>query len=351
MLGFGRIRLSQEEKIGLIANMTTMLSAGIPISETVDSLLSEAKGNQKKILLSLREDVTAGKQISDSFSRYPYTFDKVTVSLIKAAEEAGTLEETLRDLQGNIKKEMEFIDGVKSAMFYPIVVMIVFISVLLGMLLFVIPRISTVFSRLNVKLPMATKALIYTSNLLINNWLIVLGILFLLIALLFVLYQTKRELMLQIVLSFPGVSKLIREIDLTRFSRSLHLLLSSGIPITTSLELAQEVILKKEVRDLVDKAREQALAGHPFSHGLQSKRNIIPGIIIKLMEVGEKSGTLEEAMQNVSDNMDYKVSKSVKKMTALLEPLLLVFVGLAVGGMMMAIIAPIYGLIGSVGGR
>ena len=149
----------------------------------------------------------------------------------------------------------------------------------------------------------------------------------------------------------PGVSGLIREIDITRFSRSLHLLLSSGIPITTSLELAQEVILKKEVRLLVNKAREQALAGHPFSYGLQSKRNIIPGIIIKLMEVGEKSGTLEEAMQNVSENMDYKVNKSVKKMTALLEPLLLVFVGLAVGGMMMAIIAPIYGLIGSVGGR
>lgn len=350
MLGIGQVRLSQEEKIGLISNLSTMLQAGIPISETVDSLLEEAKGNQKKVLLALREDVTAGKQISESFARFPHTFDKVTVNLVKAAEEAGTLEETLKDLQVSIRKEMEFIDNVKSAMFYPIVVMMVFIGVLLGMLLFVVPRISTVFTRLNVDLPFATRALIFTSNLIINNWIIVVAILIAFLALIFILYQTKREFLLQIIFSFPVVSGLMREIDITRFSRSLHLLLSSGIPITASLGLAQEVILKKEVRVLVEKAREQAMAGHPFSYGLKNKKNTIPSMTIKLMEVGEKSGTLEESMQIVADNMDYKVSKSVKKLTALLEPLLLVFVGVAVGGMMMAIIAPIYGLIGSVGG-
>lgn len=348
-MAFGQLRVSSEEKIGLISNTATMLQAGIPIADTVAALLEEAKGNQRKILLTLQEDITAGKQISDSFARFPYVFDKVTVNLLKAAEEAGTLEATLKDLQKNILQEREFSDKVKSAMFYPLIVMVIFVGVMLSMLLVVIPRISQVFSRLNVELPLPTKILIFASNLLIHQWLWVSSIMALLIAVFVILFNTKREIVLRALFSLPGVSKLVTQIDITRFSRSLNLLLASGIPITTSLELAQEVILKKEVSDLVAKAREQAQAGHPFSAGLRSPKNLIPSMMIKLMEVGERSGTLEEAMLNVSEYMDYTVSKSIKKITALLEPIMLVLVGLAVGGMMLSIIAPIYGLISQVG--
>lgn len=346
---FGQVRLSAEEKIGLVSNLSTMLKAGIPIIETVESLLEEAKGNQRKVLLTLQEDLTAGKQISDSFSKFPHIFNKVTVNLLKAAEEAGTLEATLKDLEKNIQDEMEFSDKVKSAMFYPMVVVVIFIGVLLAMLLIVIPKISSVFSRLNVKLPLPTKILIFVSDLIIHQWIWVVSGLGFLAAVIIILFQTKREFILGILFGFPVVDKLVRQIDITRFSRSLNLLLASGIPITTSLELAQDVILKKEVATLVSKAREQAVAGHAFSSGLKSKKNIIPSMMIKLMEVGEKSGTLEESMLSVAEHMDYQVSKSIKKMTALLEPLMLVFVGVAVGGMMLAIIAPIYGLISQVG--
>jgi type II secretory pathway component PulF len=234
-------------------------------------------------------------------------------------------------------------------MFYPMVVMVIFVGVLLSMLLVVIPRISQVFSRLNVELPLPTKILIFTSNLIIHQWLWVSSITAVLIAVFVILFNTKREVVLRVLFSLPGVSKLVTQIDITRFSRSLNLLLASGIPITTSLELAQEVILKKEVSDLVAIAREQAQAGHPFSAGLRSPKNLIPSMMIKLMEVGERSGTLEEAMLNVSEHMDYTVSKSIKKLTAMLEPIMLVLVGLAVGGMMLSIIAPIYGLISQVG--
>lgn len=350
-MAFGQVRLSIDEKIGLISNIATMLTAGIPIADTIAALLEEAKNNQRKILLTLQEDVTAGKQMSESFAKYPLVFDKVTVNLLKAAEEAGTLEATLKDLRKTILQEREFSDKVKSAMFYPMVVMVIFFAVLLTMLIVVIPRISTVFSRLNVQLPLPTKVLIFVSNFLLTNWIGVIIGTAILIALFVLLYSTKREIVFNVLFSLPFISKLVTQIDITRFSRSLNLLLASGIPITLSLELAQEVILKKEVQDLVAKAREQANSGHPFSAGLRSKKNIIPSMMIKLMEVGERSGTLEQAMMNVSEYMDYTVSKSIKNFTALLEPAMLVFVGLAVGGMMMAIIAPIYGLISQVGTR
>ncbi|MEX0895525.1 MAG: type II secretion system F family protein [Patescibacteria group bacterium] len=346
---FGQVRLSADEKIGLVSNIATMLAAGIPIIETVEALLEEAKGNQRKILLALQTDISAGKQISDSFAKYPYVFDIVTVNLIRAAEEAGTLEATLKDLQSNIKQEMEFSDKVRGAMFYPIIVLLVFVGVMGAMLFIVIPRISGVFERLRVEVPLPTKIMIASSNALVNNGLwIGIGAALLAVSL-FLLFQTKRELFMKALFSLPGVSNLIRQIDITRFCRSLHLLLASGVPITNSLELAQAVILKKDVGLLVERARDQALAGHPFSAGLRTTNHVVPPMMVKLLEVGEKTGTLEQSTLQVAEHMDYQVSKSLKKLTAMMEPLMLVIVGVAVGGMMMAIIAPIYGLIGQVG--
>lgn len=347
---FGQIRLSIEEKIGLISNVSTMLAAGIPIIETVEALLEEAKGNQRLILLMMQKDISAGKQMSDTFAKYPFVFDVVTVNLIKAAEEAGTLEETLKDITRNIEQEMEFNDKVRGAMFYPLIVLVIFLGVMGAMLFIVIPRISTVFERLRVEVPLPTKIMIVTSNALTSNGLwIGIGTLLTLIGL-YILFQVKREAFLKVLFSLPIVSKLIRQIDITRFCRSLHLLLASGIPITNALSLAQDVILKNEVRKLVEVAREQASAGHPFSHGLRGKgEHIFPPMMVKLLEVGEKTGTLEQSTLQVADHMDYQVSKSIKKLTALMEPIMLVVVGIAVGGMMLAIIAPIYGLIGQVG--
>lgn len=335
----------------MVSNLSTMLASGIPIADVVASLLEEAQGNQKKILLTLQEDLTAGKHLYATFEKFPDVFNKVTVNLIRAAEEAGTLETTLKDIKKNLEEEQEFADKVKSALFYPVLVIVVFLIVLTTMLIVVVPKVSTVFSRLQVELPLPTKILIALSNALVNNSVLTVGAIITFFVGVGVFYYFKRDLLFKVLFSVPGVSGLMRQIDITRFARSMHLLLSSGLPITVALELAEEVILKKEILVLVQEAREQAVAGHSFSEGLRSKRKLFPPMMVKLMEVGEKTGTLEASMQNVSEHMDYQVTKDLKKMTTLLEPIMLVFVGVAVGGMMMAIIAPIYGLIGEVGAR
>jgi len=346
-----RIRLQQEEKISLIDNLGTMLKAGIPIIEVVGTLKKEAKGNQQKILNKLHSDLGNGKTISASFAKFPYSFDTVTVSLIKASEEAGTLEETLIDLKANLIKEMEFSDKVKSALFYPIIIMIVFVAVLLLMLLFVIPRISQVFERLRVDLPVTTKILIWMSNFLINNTLLfVIGTGFFIFLVLF-LYARNREFFYKIIFHLPLISTLMIQIDVTRFTRSLHLLLASGLPIITTLELVSKVCLMKAVREAIEKAKTLAQEGHPFTSGLKTKRKLIEPMMIKLMEIGEESGTLEAAMQNVSTTMDYRVSKTLKKLTTMLEPIMLVLIAVIVGSMMLAIISPIYSMIGNVGMR
>src|SRR3989304_8665074 len=148
------VSLSPQEKLSLIPSLSTLIASGIPILETVESLIEESKDNSKKILLQLKEDLNQGKSISESLARFPKSFDPTTVNLIKAAEEAGTLETSLKDLVQSIKKDVEFIGKVKRALAYPILVVIVLLAVLGLNLFFVIPRVADVFARLNIPTPL-----------------------------------------------------------------------------------------------------------------------------------------------------------------------------------------------------
>lgn len=344
-----RITLKNNEKIGLISNLSTMLTAGIPIMEAVVSLLEDAKGNQKKILETLRDDLAQGKSVSMSFARFPKVFNKVTVNILKAAEEAGTLDVVLKDIKENIQKEVEFNDKVRSAMIYPLLIFTVFVGVLLVILTFVVPRISKVFERLNVDLPLPTKIMIWLSNVMLSYTIPFIIVIVLVLVGLFFLYKTKKRLLMNFLFSLPLIKKLAEQIDLTRFSRSLYLLLNSGLPITSALELSEDVVAKKDMAKAITHAKETVLSGRKLSEGFKDNRKIFPSMMIKITEAGEKTGSLDKSMQDISEYMDYEVSKTLASVTTLLEPVMLIFVGIMVGGMMLSIIAPIYGLVGQVG--
>lgn len=345
------ITFNTDEKLNLLSNLSTMLSSSIPILDAVNTLLEDSRGNLKTFLTTLKEDLIAGNRVNTTFAKFPRSFDRVIVNLIRGAEEGGTLEITLRDIKNNIQKEAEFSDKIKSAMMYPTIIFTVLIGVMLMILIVVIPKISLVFSRLKVKLPLPTKIMIYLSDLLVHQYLyIIFGIIILTIIGVF-LYKEKRQFFTNIIVSLPLISGLSKKIDLTRFSRNLFLLLSSGLPISTALEFSQDVVANQQIKNMINKSREMLSSGKQFSAGLKNNNKSIPSMMVKLIEVGEKSGTLEKSMQDISDYMDYQVSKDLKTITTLIEPIMLIVVSIAVGGMMISIIGPIYGLISQVGGR
>lgn len=347
---FSSISLSDAEKISIIGNLNTMLSAGIPLYEAVESLIADAKGNVHLFLTVMKEDLVQGNHIFTTLSKFPKTFDKVTVNVIKASEEAGTLETALADLADHIKKEMEFNSKIKGAMVYPMLIMVVFLGVLLLILVVVIPKIATVFTNLKVELPLPTRVLIFLSDTLLKNTVPVLVGGFLIVFVFTFMFKRYRGLVLPLFYNLPLISKLIREIDLTRFSRNLYLLLTAGIPITSALELSKDVVIRKDTAEMVEQARTMILSGKKLSEGLSGSKKIIPSIMLKLIEVGEKSGSLPKSMKDISEFLDFQVSETIKNLTVLLEPIMLITVGIFVGAMMLAIIAPIYGLISQVGG-
>jgi type II secretory pathway component PulF len=183
LIAYDKKRRTYAQKIRaieLIMNLSTLISSGISLLSAIDSLLEDAKGNQRIVLQTLHDNVVQGHHVYTAFSKFPLIFDKVTVSIVKAAEEAGTLDIVLKDLKNNIKKNMEFNDKIKSALTYPVIISFVFIGVLIVMLIVVIPKIAQVFSQLNVSLPLPTKILIFASNILCKNtipFFIILGLL------------------------------------------------------------------------------------------------------------------------------------------------------------------------------
>ncbi len=345
------IKISNNEKLSFYSTMSTMISAGIPILEVIDSILEDSKGNTKKIVLSIREDLIQGKSLSAAFSKFPTTFNKVTVNVVRAAEEAGTLEVVLKDLKDQLQKDMEFMDNVKSAVTYPTIIFFLFLAVMVLILVVVMPKIATVFTSLKVDLPLPTRILIFMSNILINNTVpFIMGLLSIFLGI-YLLFKFKKSIIINILFSLPIVSKLVKEIDLVRFSRSMYLLLSSGITITAALTLAEEIVIKKDISRVILQAQDIVQSGKKLSEAFKGKKTAFPVIVVKIIEAGERTGTLDKSMQEIGEFMDYQVNSTLKTLVSLLEPLMLIFVGVLVGGMMMSIIAPIYGLISTIGSQ
>lgn len=342
------IGLSSSDRIAFISNLSTMLSAGIPILDAVNNLLEDSKGNIKRVMETLRDDLTQGHQVNYSFAKFPKVFDKVTVNVIKASEEAGTLDVTLKDLRETLRKQEEFNDKVRSSLLYPAFIIGVFFLVLMINLVFVIPKIALVFKNLRVPLPLPTQILIFVSDLILKNTIAVVIVVVAIILFFVYLFTQKKSFVLNIFYSLPGISGLVKLIDITRFTRSMHLLLSSGITIVAALDLTSDVVIKKETQSIIEKTKELILSGKTFSDGLRTGKGYIPIMMIKLVETGERTGTIDKSMEDISQYYDYQVTNTLKALTALLEPVTLVVVGIVVGAMMISIIAPIYSLIGQV---
>ena len=346
---FTNVKIRNTDKLNLFVTLGIMLAAGIPILEVVDSLLEESSGPIKIFLETLREDISQGKTISSTMAKFPSSFDKVTVNVLRLAEESGTLETSIKEVQINLQKEIKFHDKVRAAALYPLIVIVVFLLVVLTILFFVIPRVASVFTALKITLPLPTKILLFLSNSLIYHTPIVLTILMVIVAGSVLVYVKKRNWLINKLTSFPLIRKIAREIDLTRLSRSLSLLLSTGMPITSGLELAQSVVVKDEIRQIVSELIVAVTSGRKMSEALRKSPKIIPKFMVKMTEAGERTGSLENSMRYISEYLEYQVEKTLATIATLLEPALLVVIGIVVGSIMLSIIGPIYSLIGQIG--
>jgi type IV pilus assembly protein PilC len=343
-----KIHLTTKERLALFTDLSTMLTAGIPILEAVESLVSDSKVNPKKALLHIRASLYNGDPLSHAMADMPRAFDAVSINLVRAAETSGTLEATLHDIVLSVKKETAFSDQLRNTMIYPLFVMVIFLGIVVLMLTFVIPRIAEVFTSLNVQMPWITKVMIKASKDFMGHWfLITVAFLAIIAAFVFIARSNKR-LIVRLLLSLPTLQKLGTNIDLTRFNRSFGLLMKAGVPIIESLELSERVVQKKAIIDIIEQMKIDVAAGKPLASSMRKPKSIIPPIMSRSIKTAETSGTLDQTLQNLSEYFDEQVTESLKILSSLIEPILIVIVGILVGSLMVTIIAPIYNMISQI---
>lgn len=342
------VRLKGKERLSLFTDLSTMLTAGIPILEAIEGLESDSKGNLKRVLGVLHEALNNGEPLSRALERLPQAFDPISVNLIRAAEAGGTLEETLHDIVTTTKKELAFSDQLRTTMIYPAFVMVVFLGIVVLMLTFVIPRVAKVFITMHVHMPLITRVMINSSAYFMQHWILVsLAFIALLVIAVFIVKANKRAIV-RSILSLPVLKVLGTNIDFTRFTRSFGLLMHAGVPVMDALELSERVVQKKEIIAVVQHMKSNVESGKPLSDDLRNSKGVVPPIMVRSIETAETSGTLEQTMQNLTEYFDEQVSNSLKIISSLVEPVLLVLVGAMVGTLMITIIAPIYNLISQI---
>jgi type II secretory pathway component PulF len=345
-------RVSFTEKLLFTKRLSTMVKAGITVDESIQVLAEQTKSPYfHKVLVELRTNIENGQSLASSLEDHPNIFDQLYISLIQIGEESGTLEENLEFLSDQMSKENALRKKVQSAMLYPGLVLTA-VSLMGGVIsFFVLPQLVGFFDSFGADLPISTKILLFFANIMKAYGILILGGVFALVIALVNLSRTKtfKPFFHAIYLKIPLVGEMIRMEQLTRFSRNLGVLLESGVPISDALKITAKTLSNVQFQKAVKSVEKSVKEGKKISSAMEDKKlSMFPPIVVKMIGVGERTGKLDEILLYLGDYYDDEIDNISKNLTTILEPMLLIGIGIVVAFVALAIISPIYELTGSI---
>ncbi len=348
-ISIGRVSLVQ--KILFTRNLKLMVSAGISLPRSLLVLTNLTKSQKfKKILLKVREEIIKGKNFSDSLAKHPEVFSELFVNMVKVGEETGTLEEVLRILTEQQEKENEIKTKIKGAMLYPAVVISTMIGMAILMMILVVPQLAETFQELNVELPFLTKLVISFGLFLAKEWYFLILIILLLFILLKILLKTKTGKVIsdKIILKIPVISPIVKKTYSAYTVRTLSSLISAGVPIIRSLEIVSRILGNVFFKEAIIEAAERVKKGEKLSETIRPYHNLFSPLVVQMMEVGEETGQTSEILAKLADFFEEEVATITKNLSTIIEPILLLLIGIAVGFFAISIIQPIYSMLGAI---
>ena len=346
-LPFFSDRVKLKEVAVFSRQFATMINSGLSLLRSLNILAEQTESKAlAEIVNQVRMDVEKGSSLSQAMSKHPKAFGRLYVSMVRAGEVGGALDSVLMRLADTIEKQVELRRKVKSAMTYPLVVAILVLTIVTAMLLFVIPMFQNIYSQLGGTLPAPTQLLINISNICRKFWYLI----FLVEgggAFAFRRWINSEEGRKQwdaIKLKVPIFGKLVRKTALARFSRTLSALVRSGVPILESLDIVAETAGNYVVAKAVRETQAAVKRGDPLSKKLE-EHPVFPPMVVQMMAVGEETGALDEMLDKIADFYDQEVEATVDALTSLIEPLLIVVMGVCVGGMIISLYLPMFNII------
>lgn len=323
---------------------STMISAGLPISRALEVLGAQmANKSFRRVIFDVLRAVEGGSSLSQAMSKYPDVFSSTYQALIRAGESSGKMDEILRRLAVSMESDNELNGKFKAAMVYPVIILIAMAGVFILLMVLVIPKLAEMYKNMNVELPLVTRGMIAVSDFFVNRWYFVL----LIAACIFVgirLFTSSSQgkyILTELSFEFPVFGKINRFKEQSQFTRTLSLLISAAVPIVEALNIVSTVVNSNAYKVAAVAAARQVEKGNSLSSFF--KNNVIfPPLIGQMAGVGEETGKMDEVLDRVAGYYDLEVDNLIKGLTAALEPLILVMLGVMVGFMIVSIITPIY---------
>lgn len=341
-------KVSSKNRVIFTRQLATLVKAGLPISQALATAIGQVNDkNFQQILQKIAASVEGGTSLADSFAQYPAVFNQVYVSLVHAGEESGTLDDALERLADQQEKEQQIVSKVRGALIYPALVLATIVAVVIFMFVSVLPQIVGLYDELKKELPILTRIMFSITQTVMRFWPL---FLLLLVATIFgirayVRTPKGREQFDRLKMRVPVFGTLFRKVYMARFSRTMASLVNSGVPLLeglkTSSEAINNVVLKKEVVDAADQVKN----GMSLSSALENAKHFLP-LVPQMIKVGEDSGSLGDMLDKVASFYEDEVDQTVKNLSTIIEPIMMIILGLMVMFIIIAILYPVYSLVG-----
>ena len=325
--------------------MYTMLDAGVPLINALNLMSTQVTNKHLvEIVKELEEDVRKGEMLSNSMRKFPEAFPTLLTSMVESGEASGNLDEMFLRMSTHFEKENKINNKVKAAMIYPIILAIVGVAALIVVMTFVMPTFVSLFDSSGAELPAATRLLIGLSSFMSNHYLMVVGILIAVVVGIIMYSKTESGIYFfaKLKITFPLIKDLNRKMIVSRFTRTLSTLLASGVSLVESLPIVSAVLNNVIAEDEVLKIRERVVKGEGLSTPIEDCE-LFPPMLSSIVRIGEESGALDDMLNKTADFYDEEVEQAIQTLTSMLEPIMIIIMGLVIGFMVIALMLPLYG--------
>lgn len=343
-------RVTVAEKMLFARNLAVMVSAGLSLARGLEVLSSETQNKMfKGALQDITDFIRKGGSFSEGLRRHPKIFSNLFVAMTEAGEKTGKLDDALKLISNQLKKEYDLRRKVRSALMYPAVIMIAMVGIGILMLVYVVPTLVATFEELGVSLPTSTRIIIAISSFLVSHVFLLLGALALVVAAgAFLVPHKKGKQALETALHYtPALSGLVRKINAARTCRTLGSLISAGVEILEALRITESVIQNHYYKEALTSAKDVVEKGEPISKIFLARPDLYPLLVGEMMEVGEETGKLSEMLFRLAVFYEGEIAAETKDLSTIIEPALMVIIGVAVGFFAVAMITPLYSVVGA----
>lgn len=350
LLSFLKNRVGTKDRIIFSRQLATLIGAGLPLAQALGTVVDQTENaKMKSVAQDILVSVEAGNSLADSFKKHPEIFDTVFLALVEAGEASGTLDKALERIASQQEKDAEMMGKIKGAMMYPAIVLTVIVGVMVFMLFTIVPQVEKLYKDLKQELPFISQIMVGSADFLVRFWWLALILLGVAIYLGIHYFKTDGGIKTKdaLKLNLPLVGALFRKLYMARFTRTAQSLLSTGVPMLDALDICAKAVNNSYISKSILHAADKVKSGKSLAESIETEDYILP-LVPQMIGIGEKSGRVDEMLGKTANVYESELDATIRAISTIIEPLLMVVLAVFAGGMVAAILLPIYQLVGSI---